>query len=601
VPRDLLRLITAGSVDDGKSTLIGRLLYDSGGVYEDQLEALSRTSTNGLLELASLTDGLRAEREQGITIDVAYRYFSTARRKFIIGDAPGHEQYTRNMATGASTSQVALVLMDARKGVLSQTIRHTFIASLLGIKHIVVAVNKMDLMGFQEETFKAICMQFQPLQSRLDEILFYFVPTVAADGDNVVRRSERMQWFEGPSILEYLENVPVGERTAGKRPFRMAVQYVLRGDDYRGYAGQIASGSVVPGDELLVLPSRKRVRVTRLPAFRKDLSEAFAPMSVSLCLSEHVDVGRGDMLADATYPPEPVRSFQAKVVWMSEMPLLAGRRFLLKHTSQSVCSEIRSVASRLDLADLNDQPAEELRLNDIGTVIVQTHRPIFCDAYGSNRNTGSFIFIDPVTNLTVGAGMIETVFDDQAFGPQLEVVNGATVWFTGLSSSGKTTLSLAVYERLWARGYRVELLDGDEVRLRLSRGLGFSKDDRNENVRRIGFVAEVLARQGVIALVSAISPYRDARDEVRSRISNFLEVYVNAPLDVCEERDVKGLYRKARSGEIAQFTGINDPYEPPLRPDVECRTDLETAADCADKIVAAVEARVMRHATREAI
>jgi adenylyl-sulfate kinase len=286
---------------------------------------------------------------------------------------------------------------------------------------------------------------------------------------------------------------------------------------------------------------------------------------------------------------------------MSEVPLLAGRRFLLKHTSQSVCSEIRSVASRLDLADLNDQPAEELRLNDIGTVIVQTHRPIFCDAYGSNRNTGSFIFIDPVTNLTVGAGMIETVFDEQAFGAQPAVVNGATVWFTGLSSSGKSTLSLAVYERLWARGYRVELLDGDEVRMRLSRGLGFSKDDRDENVRRIGFVAEVLARQGVIALVSAISPYREARDEVRSRISNFLEVYVNAPLDVCEERDVKGLYRRARSGEIAQFTGINDPYEPPLRPDVECRTDLETAADCADKIVAAVEARVMRHATRETI
>jgi bifunctional enzyme CysN/CysC len=601
VPRDLLRLITAGSVDDGKSTLIGRLLYDSGGVYEDQLEAISRTSTNGLLELALLTDGLRAEREQGITIDVAYRYFSTSRRKFIIGDAPGHEQYTRNMATGASTSQVALVLMDARKGVLSQTIRHTFIASLLGIKHIVVAVNKMDLMGFQEETFKAIQTQFQPLQSRLEGILFYFVPTVAADGDNVVRRSERMKWFEGPSILEYLENVPVGEPTAGKRPFRMAVQYVLRGDDYRGYTGQIASGSVVPGDELLVLPSRKRVRVTRLPAFHKDLSEAFAPMSVSLCLSEHVDVGRGDMLADATCPPEPVRSFQAKVVWMSEVPLLAGGRFLLKHTSQSVCSEIRSVASRLDLADLNDQPAEELRLNDIGTVIVQTHRPIFCDAYGSNRNTGSFIFIDPVTNLTVGAGMIETVFDEQAFAAQPAVVNGATVWFTGLSSSGKSTLSLAVYERLWARGYRVELLDGDEIRMRLSRGLGFSKDDRNENVRRIGFVAEVLARQGVIALVSAISPYREARDEVRSRISNFLEVYVNAPLDVCEERDVKGLYRKARSGEIAQFTGINDPYEPPLRPDVECRTDLETAADCADRIVAAVEARVMSHATRETI
>jgi bifunctional enzyme CysN/CysC len=600
MPREMLRLITAGSVDDGKSTLIGRLLYDSGGVYEDQLEAVGRTSANGLLDLAFLTDGLRAEREQGITIDVAYRYFSTARRKFIIGDAPGHEQYTRNMATGASTSQVALLLMDARKGVLSQTIRHTFIASLLGIKHIVVAVNKMDLVGFQKDTFDAICSQFRPMQARLDGIRFYFVPVVAADGDNIVRRSDRMKWFEGPSALEYLESVPVGEQTAGERPFRMAVQYVLRGGDFRGYAGQIASGSITPGDEVLVLPSRKRVRVTRLPSFHKDFTEAFAPMSVSLCLSEQVDVGRGDMLADANYPPETVRSFQAKVAWMSEVPLFSGRRFLLKHTSQSVCSEIASVVSKLDLTDLHEQATEELQLNDIGTVIVQTHRPIFCDGYGSNRNTGSFILIDPVTNLTVGAGMIETVFDEQVRSVPNDLLKGAAVWFTGLSSSGKTTLSRAVYERLWARGYRVELLDGDEVRLRLSCGLGFSKNDRNENVRRIGFVAEVLARQGVIALASAISPYREARDEVRSRISNFLEIYVNAPLNVCEERDVKGLYRKARSGDLSHFTGIDDPYEPPLRPEIECRTDLESVADCAERIVAAIEARVTRHATREA-
>jgi bifunctional enzyme CysN/CysC len=599
MPRELLRLITAGSVDDGKSTFIGRLLYDSGGVYEDQLEAVDRTSTDGLLELAFLTDGLRAEREQGITIDVAYRYFSTSHRKFIIGDAPGHEQYTRNMVTGASTSHVALVLMDARKGVLSQTIRHTFIASLLGIRHVVVAVNKMDLVGFQKDTFDAICSQFRPLLTRLEGIRFYFVPIVAADGDNVVRRSERMKWFEGPSALEYLESVPVGEPTAGDRPFRMAVQYVLRGGDFRGYAGQIASGSIAPGDEVLILPSRKRARVTRLPSLHKDFTEAFAPMSVSLCLNEQVDVGRGDMIADTVSPPETVRSFQAKVVWMSEVPLFSGRRFLVKHTSQSVCSEVASVISRLDLTDLHEQATEELQLNDIGTIIVRTHRPIFCDGYGSNRTTGSFILIDPVTNLTVGAGMIETAFDEPARSAQKDVLKGAAVWFTGLSSSGKTTLSLAVYERLWARGYRVELLDGDEIRLRLSCGLGFSKDDRNENVRRIGFVAEVLARQGVIALVSAISPYRQARDEVRGRISNFLEIYVNAPLDVCEERDVKGLYRKARSGGISHFTGIDDPYEPPLRPEVECRTDLEPVADCAEKIVAALEARVTHHATRD--
>jgi bifunctional enzyme CysN/CysC len=600
MPREMLRFITAGSVDDGKSTLIGRLLFDGGGVYEDQLQAVGRASTNGL-DLAFLTDGLRAEREQGITIDVAYRYFSTPRRQFIIGDAPGHEQYTRNMATGASTAQVALVLMDARKGVLPQTVRHTCIASLLGIKHVVVAVNKMDLMDFREETFEAIRTQFLPLQASLKGISFYFVPIVATDGDNVVQRSERMKWFDGPSVLEFLEKVPIGEQGRGEQPFRMAVQYVIRADDYRGYAGQIASGSVAPGDELLVLPSRKKVRVTRVPTFHEDLTEAAAPMSVSLCLSEHVDVGRGDMLTDPNSPPEPVRSFRAKVVWMSETPLFAGRRFLLKHTSQSVCGEATSVTSRLDLNDLNDRPAEELHLNDIGTVVVQTHRPIFCDTYGSNRNTGSFILIDPMTNLTVGAGMIETMLDEQTPGSQLEILHGAGVWFTGLSSAGKTTLSRAVYERLWARGHRVTLLDGDEIRLRLSRGLGFSKDDRNENVRRIGFVAEVLARQGVIALVSAISPYREGRDEVRSRIPNFFEIYVNAPLKVCEERDVKGLYRKARLGEIPQFTGIDDPYEPPLHPEVECRTDLESIADCAEKIVAVVESRLAHPDAKEAI
>ena len=589
--QELLRLSTAGSVDDGKSTLIGRLLYDSGGIYEDQLEAVGRASHNGSPDLAYVTDGLRAEREQGITIDVAYRYFSTEKRKFITAAPPGHEQSTRNMATGASTADVALVLMDARKGVLPQTIRHTFIAWLLGIRHIVVAVNKMDLVGMRQDVFESIRKQFEPLQNKIAGVDVYFVPVVALDGDNVVRRSKRMSWFDGLSILEYLEAVPVDENVDGQ-PLRMPIQYVVRAEDYRGYAGQIVCGSVAPGDELLVLPSLMKVRVASLPSYHQDLTEAFAPMSVSLCLDDHVDVGRGDLLASITDPPQAARSLRARVVWMSETPLAVDCPYLVKHMSQIVCAEVAEVSSRLDLTTLTERPAECLRLNDIGVATIQTHRAIFCDPYSVNRNTGSFIFIDPVTNLTVGAGMIETVLTERSSKASPTVPGGLTVWLTGLSSAGKTTLSRAVYERLWARGHHVELLDGDEVRRHLSRGLGFSKEDRNENVRRIGFVAEMLARHGVIAIVSAISPYREARDELRSRSSNFLEVYVNASLKVCEERDVKGLYRKARSGELPRFTGIDDPYEPPPSPEVECRTDLETIAESAEKVVAAVEERL---------
>ncbi len=590
MPLDLLRISTAGSVDDGKSTLIGRLLYDSGGIYEDQLGAVSRASRDGL-DLAFITDGLRAEREQGITIDVAYRYFSTTKRKFIIADTPGHEQYTRNMATGASTAHVALVVMDARKGVLPQTIRHTSIAWLLGIKQVVVVVNKMDLVGLQADAFEAIKLQFASLQSMLSGVEFYFLPVVAIDGDNVVRRSERMTWFEGPSILEFLETIPIKE-SPEEQPFRMPIQYVIRSGDYRSYAGQIVSGSVALGDELLLLPSDKRVKVALLPAASGDLTEASAPMSVSICLHDQVDVSRGDMLVDTISPPQAARSFRCRVVWMSETPLSVDRPYLIKHMSHTVCGEITAIISRLDLANLTEHPVELLRLNDIGSVTVQTHRPILLDPYVRNRGTGSLIFIDPVTNFTIGAGMIESALQEKTTKSRSTLADGLTVWFTGLSSAGKTTLSRAVYDRLWARGHRVELLDGDEVRQHLSRDLGFSKEDRNENVRRIGFVAEMLTRNGVIALVSAISPYREARDELRARSSNFLEVYVNAPIEICEGRDVKGLYRKARSGELQRFTGIDDPYEPPLSPDVECRTDRETIVESAEKIVDAVETRL---------
>lgn len=586
--QELLRISTAGSVDDGKSTLIGRLLYDSGGVYEDQLQAVRRVSRNGL-DLALLTDGLRSEREQGITIDVAYRYFSTPRRKFIIADTPGHEQYTRNMATGASTASVALILIDARKGILPQTVRHASIAWLLGIRQVVVVINKMDLVGFREQAFSTIREAFQRVQSTLPDAQVYFVPVVATEGDNVTQRSERIGWFKGPSVLEYLETLPAEENIDA--PFRMGIQYVIREDGHRGYAGQIASGVVTVGDTLLALPSRRKVRVASIPCFNKELSAAFAPSSVSLCLSDHVDLGRGDILADSDDPPEEARAFRARIVWMSEQALALNRPYLFKHLSQMVYGEIEEVHSRLDVTTLTELPAHALQFNDIAMVKARTYRPLFCDRYAQNRKTGSFIVIDPDTNQTVGAGMIDAVLHQPATLRAADG-NGLTVWFTGLSSAGKSTLSREVYEQLVFKGHRVELLDGDEVRKHLSHGLGFSKEDRNENVRRIGFVAELLTRHGVITLVSAISPYREVREEIRERIANFLEVYVNAPLSVCEGRDVKGLYRKARSGSLPQFTGIDDPYEEPQSPEVECRTDLEAIVDSVSKIVDAIELRL---------
>lgn len=589
--QQLLRFSTAGSVDDGKSTLIGRLLHDSGGVFEDQLEAASRASRDGL-ELAFLTDGLRAEREQGITIDVAYRYFATPKRKFIIADTPGHEQYTRNMATGASNAHVALVLLDASKGVLPQTVRHAFIAWLLGIRNIVVVVNKMDLVDWSEPKFKEIRQQFDPIATKLEGVEFLFIPVAALQGDNVVERSSRMSWYQGPALLEYLETVPV-EEDGHASPFRLPVQYVIRTDGTRGYAGQIVSGSISVGDEVLVLPSERRAKVALIPSYHGDLDHAFAPMSVSLCLDDHLDIGRGDTLVDPQHPPKSARAFEAKIVWMSDTPMSLNRAYLIKHSSQTVCANIVEAKSRLNIRMLREEPADELKLNDIGVIAIETHRSIFCDPYRQNRNTGSFIVIDPMTNLTVGAGMIEKIIEARAIQPHFSGHQGLTVWLTGLSSAGKSTLTRAVHERLWARGYRVDIIDGDEVRRYLSRDLGFTKEDRDENIRRIGFLAELLTRNGVIALVSAISPYRSIRDEIRARIPRFMEVFVNAPLNVCEGRDVKGLYRKARAGEIHAFTGIDDPYEPPLSPEVECRTDLETIHEGADRIIEAIESRIV--------
>jgi len=592
---DLLRFTTAGSVDDGKSTLIGRLLHDTRSVYEDQLASVRKASPNGL-DLALITDGLRAEREQGITIDVAYRYFSTPRRRFIIADVPGHEQYTRNMATGASTADLVVILLDVRKGVLPQTRRHAYLAWLLGIRHIVFAVNKMDSVNFDQSAFDNVSRQVGEFALRLSGSHIHSLPVSALTGDNVVARSERMPWFSGESLMEYLESITV-DGLAPLEDLRFPVQYVIRTDSgFRGYAGQIAAGSVSVGDRVTVLPSGQVAAVRAIAAYGGDLERADAPASVTLCLDDHVDVSRGNMLVGSSYPPVAAQRIQATLVWMSETPLAANHPYLVKHTNQHVCGQVLRLVSKLDIGTLQPKEgANELLFNEIGTVELETHRPLLCDTYGQNRTTGSFILIDPISNQTLAAGMIAGWTEERRRHPMSHGAThrGVTVWFTGLSSAGKTTLSNAVYERLWAAGWKVELLDGDAVRQHLCKDLGFSKEDRDENIRRIGFVADLLTKNGVIVLVAAISPYRALRDEQRVSIGEFAEVYVNAPLVVCEQRDVKGLYKRARNGELHGFTGIDDPYEPPLTPEIECCTDRESIADSVHKVMQFLERRVI--------
>jgi bifunctional enzyme CysN/CysC len=576
--KDLVRFTTAGSVDDGKSTLIGRLLYDMRGVYEDQLESLRKASRNGL-DLAYLTDGLRAEREQGITIDVAYRYFETPRRKFIIADTPGHEQYTRNIATGASTADLALILIDARNGVQPQSRRHAYIAALMGIRHFVIAVNKMDLVGFRSDIYTRIRDEFSGVLNRLGAEQPFFLPVSAVEGENVVSASARMPWFTGPSLLEYLETVKIA--TWPEAPLRFPVQLVLRpNQDFRGYAGRAVSGCLRSGMDVVVLPSGVRSRVAEV----RDHSV--------VRLSEQIDVSRGDMLADPDAPPAVTRAFVADLVWMSDAPLRPDAIYLLKHTTRQVCAQIRAVHGVLDVQSLGRSLENgSVHLNDIARVEIETHQPVCLDRYVENRITGSFILIDMISNGTVAAGMVcETIAPRDRVQTRDNAANaGLTVWFTGLSASGKSTICEGVRERLAARGLKTEVLDGDVVRKHLSRGLGYTREDRDENIRRIGFVAGLLTRNGVVALVAAISPYRAAREEVRANVDSFLEVYVNAPLSLCESRDRKDLYRRARAGEIPSFTGVSDPYEPPIAPEVECCTDRETVAESVNKVMEAVD------------
>jgi bifunctional enzyme CysN/CysC len=595
--RELLRFLTAGSVDDGKSTLIGRLLHDASAIYQDQFSAVQAASERtlpGSIDFSLVTDGLRAEREQGITIDVAYRYFGTPRRKFIVADSPGHEQYTRNMATGASTASLALLLIDARKGVLTQTHRHAAIAYTMGIRSFTVVVNKMDLVEYRQDLFADIQSDFVRFAGRLGEVCLQFIPCCAPRGDNVVHRSGEMPWYRGPSLLEHLETTPIAPNRNGGR-FRFAVQSVLRSEDGGRYcAGRIASGTVSPGDSVLALPSRRRAVVTAVMLGNDPIEQAAPPLSIAIRLDRELDIGRGDMLVDPENPPAETRRFPATLLWMSAQRLDPGRPYLVKHTTRYVCASVVRLAGVIDPATLERHPADTLSLNEFADVEIETHHALYVDPYEENRATGAFIVVDPISNETAAAGMVANFTSAQGgeARPATAPAGGMAVWFTGISSAGKSTISKAVYEKLWAKGCRVELLDGDVVRQHLSKDLGFSREDRDENIRRIGFMAELLARNGVIALVAAISPYRQVRDEIRARVGQFVEVYVNAPLEVAERRDLKGIYRRCRAGEIRGVTGIDDPYEPPLLPEVECRTDRESLGESVEKVIRAIEARL---------
>lgn len=580
----------SGSVDDGKSTLIGRLLHDQRAVYEDQMDSVRSASRDGL-DLALITDGLRMEREQGITIDVAYRYFATPRRRFIVADTPGHDQYTRNMVTGASTADVSVILIDVTRGVLPQTRRHAYLSWILGIRHLCVAINKMDAVGYSQDKFQEILGQFEEAASKMSGCNWTAIPVSALEGDNVVRASDQMPWHQGPTLIEFLESIEV--RAESTSPWlRLPVQTVIRGQNSdRSYAGRIAAGSIKIGDEVIVLPSSRTARVTSITGAGSPT--ASAPQSVSISLDEHIDISRGDMIAEAAKPPAVSRRFVATIFWMSNVPLTQGRSYLLKHTTQRVPAEITKVVSKLNIDNLEHAETLGIEVNDIGRVEIETRRPLFCDLYSDVRDTGAFILVDPASNDTVAAGTIEKIFTDRPRNTIKPVDGqGVVVWLTGLSSAGKSTLGEELFDRLRLQGVKVEMLDGDIIRQRLCKDLGFTKEDRDENIRRVGFVAELLAKNGVVVIVSAISPYRAGRDDIRSRIPGFVEVYVNAPIDVCEHRDVKGLYRKARAGQLRQFTGIDDPYEAPLHPEVECRTDLETIEESVGKILDHVKSRL---------
>jgi bifunctional enzyme CysN/CysC len=610
----LLRLATAGSVDDGKSTLIGRLLYDSKAVMEDQLAAVERTSRergNEYTDLALVTDGLRSEREQGITIDVAYRYFATAKRKFIIADTPGHLQYTRNMVTGASTAQLVIVLVDARHGLLEQSRRHAFLASLLGVQHIVLAVNKMDLIDWDQERYTWIRDEFHAFAARLDIHDVTTIPISALKGDNVVTKSAQAPWYDGPPLLSHLEDVYI----AGDRNLvdvRFPVQYVIRPQtrahaDHRSYAGTVASGIMRPGDEVVVLPSGKTSVITAIDGPEGPVAEAFPPMAVSISLADDIDISRGDLLARPQNQPTVTTEFDAMVCWMAdEAALEPGRDYVIKQTTRTTRARVTGLDYRLDVNTLHrDKSATALKLNELGRVSLRTQVPLLLDEYSRNAATGSFILIDPDTNVTVAAGMVRdttpaatraatpnTVRHQSLVAAGERLTTGRTVWFSGLSGSGKSSVAVLAEQILLERGCPAYILDGDNLRHGLNADLGFTMADRAENLRRLAHVATLMADAGLTVLVPAISPLEEHRELARKVHSEagieFFEVFVDTPLADCERRDPKGLYARARAGEITHFTGIDSPYQRPKNPDLRLTPD-HSAAELAQQVIDLLE------------
>ncbi len=601
---DLLRFITCGSVDDGKSTLIGRLLYESQQVLSDQMDALRRDSARhgsrgSAPDFALLVDGLAAEREQGITIDVAYRYFSGQGRRFIVADTPGHEQYTRNMVTGASTADLAVLLVDARKGLLTQTRRHSAIAALLGIRRIVLAVNKMDLVGYSREAFEAIVSEYLLFGARLGLTDVTAIPLVAVDGENIVTPGPSMPWYQGPTLLQHLERVPPADDLVA-RPLRMAVQWVNRPDsEFRGLAGRIASGRVRPGDAVRVLPSGREARVARIVLAEGDASEAVAGQSITLTLDPPVDAGRGALIAARADAPEVAAHLEATLVWLHEAPLLQGRTYLMKCATQLAVATVAPLKHRLNVDSLETLAAETLNLNDIGVAELQLDRPIAFEPYAASRELGSFILIDRVSHETVGCGMIrfalrrsqnvhwQALEVDKALRARLKGQRPCVLWLTGLSGSGKSTIANLVEKQLAARGHHTYLLDGDNVRHGLNKDLGFTPQDRVENIRRVAETARLMVDAGLIVLVAFISPYRAERRMARELFAadEFVEVFVDTPLAVAEQRDPKGLYRKARSGALRNFTGIDAPYEVPEHPELRIDTTQLSAERAAELVV----------------
>jgi bifunctional enzyme CysN/CysC len=610
VDKGLLRFLTCGSVDDGKSTLIGRLLYDSKLILDDHLAALERDSlrhgtTGEELDLALLVDGLEAEREQGITIDVAYRFFATDKRTFIVADTPGHEQYTRNMATGASNSDLAVILIDARKGVLTQTRRHAYICSLLGVRHIVLAVNKIDLVGYAESIFAQIVADFTAFAEPLGFFSLTPVPMSARHGDNVTLRSTHTPWYAGPTLLEHLEAIDVAT-DATQKPFRFPVQWVNRPNlDFRGFSGTLVSGTLRPGDRVTVAASGRETTVERIVTYDGDLAEARAGQAVTLTLADEVDIARGDLLAPPTARPEVADQFAAHVIWMGDEPLLPGRPYLMRIGARYVPARVTSLKHKVDIETLEHLAARTLALNEIGECNLSVASPVAFDPYADNRDTGAFILIDRYTNATVGAGMIEFALRRAAnIHRQALLVTRAdherqaghkpaALWFTGLSGSGKSTIANLVERRLHERGVRTFLLDGDNVRHGLNRDLGFSDADRVENIRRVGEVAKLFVEAGVVVLCSFISPFRAERAMVRELFAEgeFFEVFVDTPLEDCIKRDPKGLYAKALAGQIANFTGVTSPYEPPEDAELTLATAALAPEDAARQVIDELERR----------